>query len=491
MNNNILFIYILLASYLIGNNDSLFKEFQPAGKIDAMVSKKSDNLKLIQLNLKNDSIFQIIDENFPNLELFSGPSTYHRIIPSNQLNNLQNYILDDNLSILNDNYTYPSQSRLYWFEIKPGAQTYGTSDEIEYTCACIDGANDCVKLGYDDSWYNPLDYYGEAWWAFTPPFYDSIQEIRITVRGAQCDDLPLWSETYMGLKDENGNWSNDYELSISYTDNIFIVPSTWNQGMLMPIIGSEDNYVIDHIVFEFFYSCSQPDVPISLEATDGQNCDFVNLNWELGEQNIQGIELYRDNQIIFQTDDVTILDFEDYSAQENIEHEYCIRTYNECGYYSQMLCNTGYLNSVPIISTIEASDGNLLNVIMISWDSIDNVTQYKLYRDGFLISYIQPHQELLWIDEYDVHPGVIYEYCLEASNDCGLSDWICDQGFTGISFGDANFDGEINVADIVILVSFILLNDTPTPDQLLWLDINQDSSLNIQDVILIINIILN
>ena len=75
-----------------------------------------------------------------------------------------------------------------------------------------------------------------------------------------------------------------------------------------------------------------------------------------------------------------------------------------------------------------------------------------------MISYIQPDEELLWIDEYDVQSGTIYEYCIEASNECGVSDQICDEGFTGTSFGDANFDGDINVADIVILVNFILLN---------------------------------
>ena len=490
MNNTIL-LGLFLLSLMVGEQNVLLKEFQPAGGIDAMVKVNSKELKLIQLNLKNDSIFQIINNNFPALELFSGPSTYHRIIPSDKLNHIQNYMTDTDLSILNSNYTYPSQSRLYSFEVKPGSETYGTNDETEYTCACIDGASDCVKLGFDDSWYNQLDYYGEAWWAFTPPFYDSIQEIRVTVRGAQCDDFPLWSETYMGLRDEDGNWSNDYELSIDYTDNIFIVPNTWSQGMLMPTIGSEDNYVIDQIVFEFFYSCSQPNIPTSLQATDSQSCEFVNLTWELDEANTQGIELYRDNQIIFQTEDMNLLNFEDYSAIEYTEHEYCIRSYNECGYYSQMLCNAGSLNSTPSILSIEASNGEFMNQITISWGSIYNVDLYKLYRDGILISYIQPTEELLWIDQYDLQPGTTYEYCLEASNDCGPSDWTCDQGFTGASFGDANSDGDVNVADIVILVNFILLNSTPTSEQTLWLDINQDNSLNIQDVILIINIILN
>ena len=75
------------------------------------------------------------------------------------------------------------------------------------------------------------------------------------MRGAQCDALPLWSESYMGLKDDNGIWSYDYELSINYTDNTYIVPSTFSNGILMPTVGSDDNYVVDFVRYDFFYSC--------------------------------------------------------------------------------------------------------------------------------------------------------------------------------------------------------------------------------------------
>ena len=56
--------------------------------------------------------------------------------------------------------------------------------------------------------------------------------------------------------------------------------------------------------------------------------------------------------------------------------------------------------------------------------------------------------------------------------------------------GDGNFDGSIDVLDVVTLVNFILSIEVPTEDQLFWLDINQDNNLNVQDVILIVNMIL-
>ncbi|MAO85902.1 MAG: hypothetical protein CMF87_03120, partial [Candidatus Marinimicrobia bacterium] len=52
--------------------------------------------------------------------------------------------------------------------------------------------------------------------------------------------------------------------------------------------------------------------------------------------------------------------------------------------------------------------------------------------------------------------------------------------------GDINDDGEINVADIVTLVSYIL-DDTANDNG----DLNQDGYLDILDVVLLVDIILN
>ena len=102
---------------------------------------------------------------------------------------------------------------------------------------------------------------------------------------------------------------------------------------------------------------------------------------------------------------------------------------------------------------------------------------------------LYPHQNLEYTDTF-IDPGLIYDYCIEAYNECGDSDWACDSGFSSAYLGDGNFDGSIDVLDVVTLVNFILSIEVPTEDQLFWLDINQDNNLNVQDVVLIVNIIL-
>ena len=56
-------------------------------------------------------------------------------------------------------------------------------------------------------------------------------------------------------------------------------------------------------------------------------------------------------------------------------------------------------------------------------------------------------------------------------------------------YGDVNFDGSININDIVIMVNFIL-GTTPTDEQFITGDMNYDGIINIVDVILVVNQVL-
>jgi endonuclease I len=69
---------------------------------------------------------------------------------------------------------------------------------------------------------------------------------------------------------------------------------------------------------------------------------------------------------------------------------------------------------------------------------------------------------------------------------CGGNGQTCNQ-----LLGDVNLDGNINVVDVVVLVGFILENETPNPDQFYTSDLNQDLALNIVDIVQIVGIILS
>ena len=57
--------------------------------------------------------------------------------------------------------------------------------------------------------------------------------------------------------------------------------------------------------------------------------------------------------------------------------------------------------------------------------------------------------------------------------------------------GDINFDNEINVTDVVNMVSMILQDEILTDEQLSISDMNQDNVLNVVDIVLLVDYILN
>ena len=191
-----------------------------------------------------------------------------------------------------------------------GSDYYGSPGEIGNTCSCLDASN-CVVVGFNDSWYNPFDYYGEAL-EFSGPAYDDISEVRVYAPRCSMDLLPLTSETNVSIRgndcSRNGNFQAS--LSIDYTLNgPFIIPSDqldqiWCDGNLQPVIGSEDNYTVDFVRMEVYYTCDEPNGVSDLAASSNQFCDHVQLSWnsDLSDQ----YNLYRDGELFMQLSKVLV-----------------------------------------------------------------------------------------------------------------------------------------------------------------------------------------
>ena len=64
-----------------------------------------------------------------------------------------------------------------------------------------------------------------------------------------------------------------------------------------------------------------------------------------------------------------------------------------------------------------------------------------------------------------------------------------EEDFVVDLYGDVNFDGSLDITDVILLINFVL-GQTPTEEESLTSDMNQDSIVNILDVILLVNEIL-
>ena len=491
-----IFIYInlLISTTLFSENQEfIIQDYKQNGQLDALVENIDDKIYLVQLDVKNDSLLNLALLALPNLELYAGPSSYHRLLNEKHIDKLKENLTEEYYTILDENYSL-EETRDYWSLTLQGNQYYSSSGEIDNSCMCIN-SSDCVVVGYNDSWYNPFDYEGEVTWSFTPPYFDEVVEARVYVSGVQCDDLPLWSETTMAIKNNSCGWGDfQVTLSESFTTNgpyILtgdILNNIWCEGNFQPLVQSEDNYNVDWVRIELYYSCDVPNTPEGFNASDETSCDYVQTNWDF-VYDADNYLLYRDNQLLANLDS-NQTEFIDYGAEEGIEYQYCIESQNMCG-ESNLSCNYGSLKSNSSqVENIQATE-QFTDYIEIFWDSIEDATFYNLYRDSFLLNVIPSNTDLIYVDQF-VDQNIIYEYCIESNNECGPSSWTCDTGELSVAdLGDINLDEQVDVLDIVLLVNFVLELQVLDDTQQFLSDLNSDGVINILDIVLLANIILS
>jgi len=70
----------------------------------------------------------------------------------------------------------------------------------------------------------------------------------------------------------------------------------------------------------------------------------------------------------------------------------------------------------------------------------------------------------------------------------GIWDFVLNDNYD-IMMGDVNQDNNVNIQDVIIIISFVLEDSNPNNYQFLSSDINQDNIINVLDIVLIVDII--
>jgi len=161
-------------------------------------------------------------------------------------------------------------------------------------------------------------------------------------------------------------------------------------------------------------------------------------------------------------------------SSSNILLEVDVPIDDSCGGYSNsditnnMICagySSGGYDSCqgdsggPLIMTNDDGEYELIGIV--SWG-------YGWAEAQYPGVYSKIHSRLNWFFSYIGEPEEDFEVDL---------------------YGDVNFDGSLDITDVILLINFVL-GQTPTEEESLTSDMNQDSIVNILDVILLVNEIL-
>ena len=102
----IMFFFAFISSQ---NNSHINREFIYNGDFSASLIENEiyENLHLVQIDAVNDSLLQIVELALPDLELYGGVASYHRIITPEQYSLLSSVLTNHYLKLI-DSDSNPS-----------------------------------------------------------------------------------------------------------------------------------------------------------------------------------------------------------------------------------------------------------------------------------------------------------------------------------------------------------------------------------------------
>jgi len=132
------------------------------------------------------------------------------------------------------------------------------------------------------------------------------------------------------------------------------------------------------------------------------------------------------------------------------------------------------LDENPLFIAPEISDYRL------SWENYPSVDETMSPCIDAGTAYFEYKSEVL----VDMSPNEYYGQ----TPDMGAFEWYPQE--PDHQPGDVNMDGATNVLDVVLLVAFIMLTDTPEAEEFGLADMNVDGTLNVLDVVILVDMIL-
>ena len=270
-------------------------------------------------------------------------------------------------------------------------------------------------------------------------------------------DESIGETYYNGWSAVSGSWflsannpNSGQDTWVTYTHPLKTVPSSWyGKNITVRVYGSFDGPQYDQSKTISFPSIPKPS---GLQATTASDnlCDKIELTWTKPDLFCSSGFSYR---IEYRThgddwDHLTTISNQDTESYNHTgldpdeEYEYRIRTNfgdARSSFSSSVDGSTTPLPKAPI--SFEASDGNCDQTVDLSWDfslgaGIATPENFRIYRDGFILSSSIDGNSRSFKDEDVPTRGDPYTYTIQARNVCGWSQSNVFAEDVGISPAD-------------------------------------------------------
>jgi hypothetical protein len=169
---------------------------------------------------------------------------------------------------------------------------------------------------------------------------------------------------------------------------------------------------------------SFPSAPTGCAASDDL-CDSVHFSWTDNSGDETGFYIYRDAAKLDSVG-ANVVSYDDLTGTPGQTYIYSVSAYNDCGESSQC-SDDGTRQAPPAAPSDCAASDDLCDSVRLCWtDNSDNETGFYIYRDAAKLDSVGV--DVNCYDDTAATPGVTYEYCVTAYNECGESSQCCDDG---------------------------------------------------------------
>jgi hypothetical protein len=242
-----------------------YRPFQ-SGSMDALAPFPIDaDIKLVQLDLITEELLLLANSSYPEMQLWKGTCSYHRIMTQEIYNDLLVTLGGDYCFSIVDHYMYhpelfgrTDRPEEYYPDdcVNYGNDYFDTDGSIYYGPDCID-PDYAICIGYYDGW-------GDEWGCayYNCPIEHDCQDITswahwcFRVKGDMCDATGNVQAFFVG---SDGEWiypgvylPEDYGIS-----DLYYVSGNWQDWTpdchLRIVIESEDNYDCEWVQFDWAY----------------------------------------------------------------------------------------------------------------------------------------------------------------------------------------------------------------------------------------------